>query len=174
MTGTTYSTTSGTTTFINSGTSSTQYLPSGLFFNQEEGLISGTPTETGTFTLVFNAENCFGTSANSTITISVIEEGQRTFEMDGSQFKTSSSSACGITPGHLNSTLFYHSGSTVYPKVNDIVTVPTLGQGGTGETSVFRGGYVWYKAPWDIVGTGSGTALLIDDRGVIVEIYTCP
>jgi len=174
VTGTTYTTTSGTTTFINSGTSSAQFLPSGLFFNQEEGVISGTPIETGTFTLVFNAQNCFGTSSNSTITISVTEEGQRTFEMDGSQFTTSSSSACGIVPGQLNSTLFYHSGSTVYPKVNDIVTVPTLGQGGTGETSVFRGGYVWYKAPWDIVGTGNGTALLIDDRGVIVEIYTCP
>tara|TARA_R110000822_G_scaffold226347_2_gene359144 strand:+ start:4206 stop:10139 length:5934 start_codon:yes stop_codon:yes gene_type:complete len=174
VTGTTYSTTSGTTTFINSGTSSTQYLPSGLFFNQEEGVISGTPTETGTFTLVFNAQNCFGTSSNSTITISVTEEGQRTFEMDGSQFGTTSALTCNIAAGQLNSTLFYHSGSTVYPQVNDIVTVPILGQGGTSNTNVFRGGYVWYKAPWDIVGTGNGTALLIDDRGVIVEIYTCP
>lgn len=173
VTGTTYSTTSGTTTFINTGTSSTQYLPSGLFFNQEEGVISGTPTETGAFTLVFNAENCFGTSADSTITISIIEEGQRTFEMDGAQFGTTSALACGITAGQLNSTLFYHSGSTVYPQVNDIVTVPTLGQGGTGLTSIFRGGYVFYKAPWDTAGTGNGTALLIDDRGVIVEIVIC-
>ena len=172
--GSTYTTDSGTTTSLNAGTLSNQYLPAGLFFNQDDGVILGAPEETGTFTLVVNAENCFGTSVNSTITISVIEEGQRTFEMDGSQFKTSSSNACGINSGHLNSTLFYHSGSTVYPKVNDIVTVPTLGQGGTGETSIFRGGYVWYKAPWDIVGTGNGTALLIDDRGVIVEIVTCP
>ena len=172
-TGSTYNTNSGTTSSLNSGTLSNQYLPNGLFFNQDDGVIEGAPTETGTFTLVFNAENCFGTSVDSTIIISVTEEGQRTFEMDGAQFGTTSASACGITAGQLNSTLFYHSGSTVYPQVNDIVTVPTLGQGGTGRTRVFRGGYVFYKAPWDTAGNGAGTALLIDDRGVIVEIVIC-
>ena len=83
--GSTYTTDSGTTTSLNAGTLSNQYLPAGLFFNQDDGVILGAPEETGTFTLVVNAENCFGTSVNSTITISVIEEGQRTFEMDGSQ-----------------------------------------------------------------------------------------
>ena len=120
------------------------------------------------------AENCFGTSIDKTVVISVIEEGQRAFKMDGSQFGTTSALTCNIAAGQLNSTLFYHSGSAVYPQVNDIVSVPTRGQGGTSNTSVFKGGYVWYKAPWDTAGTGNGTALLIDDRGVIVEIYTCP
>ena len=93
--------------------------------------------------------------------------------MDGDQFGTTSTDACAITSGHLTPTLFYHSGSTTYPKVNDVVTVPVLGKGGTSETQIFRGGYVWYKAPWDTAGVGNGTALLIDDRGVIVEIVTC-
>jgi hypothetical protein len=172
--GSTYVTTSGTTTSLNAGTLSSQYLPSGLTFNQDDGVILGAPQETGNFTLVFNAENCFGTSIDKTVVISVIEEGQRAFKMDGSQFGTTSALTCNIAAGQLNSTLFYHSGSAVYPQVNDIVSVPTRGQGGTSNTSVFKGGYVWYKAPWDTAGTGNGTALLIDDRGVIVEIYTCP
>ena len=86
--GTSYTTTSGTTTSLNAGTLSSQYLPSGLTFNQDDGVILGAPQETGNFTLVFNAENCFGTSIDKTVVISVVEEGQRAFKMDGSQFGT--------------------------------------------------------------------------------------
>ena len=168
-----YTTTSGTTTSLNGGVFYSDQLPQGLTFNQATGKFSGTARNTGTFTIEVNAENCFGTSSNVTITISVLEQGQRTFTMDGDQFGTTSTDACAITSGHLNPTLFYHSGSTTYPKVNDVVTVPVLGKGGTSETQFFRGGYVWYKAPWDTAGVGNGTALLIDDRGVIVEIVTC-
>ena len=169
-----YTTTSGTTTSVTLGALAETYLPQGLTFDQNKGIFEGSPSETGTFPFVFTAQNCFGTTSNTTFNINIIEEGQKTFEMDGSQFKTSSSDACSITPGQLNSTLFYHSGRTVYPQVNDTVTVPVIGQGGTGSRDVFRGGYVWYKAPWDTAGVGNGTALLIDDRGVIVEIATCP
>ena len=168
-----YTTTSGTTTSVNGGVFYSDQLPQGLTFNQATGKFSGTARNTGTFTIEVNAENCFGTSSNVTITISVLEQGQRTFTMDGDQFGTTSTDACAINSGHLNPTLFYHSGSTTYPKVNDVVTVPVLGKGGTSETQIFRGGYVWYKAPWDTAGAGNGTALLIDDRGVIVEIVTC-
>ena len=169
-----YTTTSGTTTSVTLGALAETYLPQGLTFDQNKGIFEGSPSETGAFPFVFTAQNCFGTTSNTTFNINIIEEGQKTFEMDGSQFKTSSSDACSIALGQLNSTLFYHSGRTVYPQVNDTVTVPIIGQGGTGSRDVFRGGYVWYKAPWDTAGVGNGTALLIDDRGVIIEIATCP
>ena len=169
-----YTTTSGTTTSVNSGVFLGDLLPQGVTFDQNKGIITGSARSTGTFTIEVNAENCFGRSSNVTITLSVLEDGQRTFLMDGDQFGTTSSGACSITSGHLNPTLFYHSGQTVYPQVNDTVTIPILGKGGTSNTEVFRGGYVWYKAPWDTAGVGNGTALLIDDRGVIVEIVTCP
>ena len=88
--------------------------------------------------------------------------------MDGTQFDYNPGLACGLT---ATSTLFYHSGEQDDPKLNDIVSVPVLGNGGSSDLGPFRGGYVWYFA--ESIGA-NGSALLIDDTGTIRDIVTCP
>ena len=123
----------------------------------------------GVFVFEFTAENCFGTSAVTTLTIQVIDDINKTFLLDGEQFGLTSVDACALTE---SPTLFYHTGETVYPEINDTITLPIVGDGGAGGTNVFKGGYVWYKAPWD-TGPGNGTVLLIDDRGVVIDKVEC-
>ena len=160
---------SGTATITNSGVSLNRFLPKGLNFERETGRLYGIPQEGGVFNLQFTAENCFGTSAVSTLSIQVVDVNNKTFLLDGSQFGLSSVDACALTE---TPTLFFHTGETVYPEINDTITIPIVGDGGVGGTSVFKGGYVWYKAPWD-TGAGNGTVLLIDDRGVVIDKVEC-
>lgn len=163
-----YTTTSGTTTSLTNGIQASTYLPEGMEFDLTKGIISGTPSQTGTFPIDFVARNCFGASANFTLTFVVSSEGRRTFLMDGTQFDYNPGLACGLT---ATSTLFYHSGEQDDPKLNDIVSVPVLGNGGSSDLGPFRGGYVWYFA--ESIGA-NGSALLIDDTGTIRDIVTCP
>ena len=80
-----------------------------------------------------------------------------------------------------------HTGTGVNPAVNDKVILATPDKGkpsafGFGGFSLergvlepnyeFKGGYTWYKANFD-TGTGNGSALLIDNTGVIIEIVNC-
>jgi len=163
-----YTTTSGSTTSTTTGVLAELFLPEGMSFDLKKGIISGAPRASGTFVIEFVARNCFGASPVFTLTLSVADVGQKTFEMDGEQFAYSSALGCGLTP---TATLFYHNGTGDDPKVNDEVSVPSVGKGGTGQREVFKGGYVWYKAP--NIGP-NGSALLIDDKGIIVDIFTCP
>ena len=163
-----YTTTSGSTTSTTTGVIAETFLPQGLSFDLKKGVISGIPSASGSFQIEFIARNCFGASAVFTLSFQVAEIGQKTFEMDGNQFAYTSVASCGLTP---TATLFYHNGEGNDPSVNDVVTVPTVGKEGTGEREIFKGGYVWYKAP--NIGA-NGSALLIDDKGIIVDIFTCP
>jgi len=163
-----YTTTSGTTTSVTNGIQADTYLPQGLSFDLSAGVISGTPSQSGTYPIDFVARNCFGPSANFTLTFVVDSESRRTFLMDGTQFAYTPGSACILTP---TSTLFYHSGEQDNPQINDVVLVPTVGKGGSSDLGPFRGGYVWYFA--EDVGA-NGSSLLIDDTGTIRDILTCP
>jgi CSLREA domain-containing protein/uncharacterized repeat protein (TIGR02543 family) len=53
-------------TFTRTGT-----LPTGVTFNTTTGVLSGTPSKTGTYTLTFKATNSVGTSAAQTFTLTV-------------------------------------------------------------------------------------------------------
>lgn len=161
--------TGGTATITNSGPAISHYLPEGISFDTQLGKLYGVIKEGGVFVFEFTAENCFGTSAVTTLTIQVIDDINKTFLLDGEQFGLTSVDACALTE---SPTLFYHTGETVYPEINDTITLPIVGDGGAGGTNVFKGGYVWYKAPWD-TGPGNGTVLLIDDRGVVIDKVEC-
>ncbi len=70
--------TAGTFTVAASGTpaptlseSGTDTLPAGVTFNAATGVLSGTPTGTGTFTLHFTAHNGVGSDATQTFTLTV-------------------------------------------------------------------------------------------------------
>jgi len=163
--------TSGTITASVQGPSFPAELPPGLKMDREKGIISGVPTSVGVFQTLIYAENCFGRGAAEPFDFWIIDRNTRVFQMDGDQFAYDSTGACGITP---NATTFFYNGPNDDPLVGDTVLVPTTGKDGTADALPFKGGYNWYKQVGISTAPATNRALLIDDKGVIVDIFTCP
>lgn len=158
---------SGTVTVVSVGKSSKAILPPGLFFDQKTGIITGTVSFSGSFAVNLTPENCFGQGSAFTITFVAIDQGIRSFEMDGTKIGTTSALACAIPSGQLNNTLFYYNGNGSLPVVGNKVFINDKVLG----IKPFNGGYQYYNVPW---GGTNGSAVLIDARGYITEITTCP
>ena len=87
--------------------------------------------------------------------------------MDGTKIGTTSTLTCAIPIGQLNNTLFYYNGNGNLPVVGNKVFINDKVLG----IKPFNGGYQYYNVPW---GGTNGSAVLIDARGYITEITTCP
>jgi len=110
---------------ISSGT-----LPTGLSLNTTSGLISGTPTQVGTFNVDFTATNAGGTSSPATISITINQASQTI------TFGTLANVTYGDAPFALTATassgltvLYSSSNPAVATVTGDTVTI--VGQGST-------------------------------------------
>ena len=158
---------SGTVTVVSVGKSSKAILPPGLLFNQETGIITGTISFSGSFPIELTPENCFGQGSAFTINFVAIDQGIRSFEMDGTQIGTTHTTACAIPSGQLNTSLFYYNGNGNLPTAGNKVFINDKVLG----IKPFNGGYQYYKTPW---GGANGSTVLIDARGYIIEVTACP
>jgi len=78
-------------TSTNSGVCQEDLLPEGISF--ENGVLIGTPSKSGEYSLTMTATNCFGTSVETTLTISVEPEGLFKFKMDANQPESTTAAA---------------------------------------------------------------------------------
>ena len=174
---------SGTTVTQLSGSSDATYtltgiclediLPDGMTF--DNGVLSGRPTVSGEYQLRLTATNCFGTSVETSVVISVSPEGLFKFNMDGDHPQDSSSAACALTAEY---SFFYQDGDFAYPQLNDRVFVlaedddrllespPTLNATGASNYIPFNGQDKWYLMDNDV-------AIQIARDGRVIDTYEC-
>ena len=160
-------------TFSITGVCMEDLLPDGLDF--ADGVLSGTPTESGEYALRLTATNCFGTSVETVVTISVSPEGLYKFLMDGGHPQDTSSAACALTAEY---SYFYHDGDFAYPQLNDRIFVlsedddrllespPILDATGASNYIPFNGKRQWYLMDNNVV-------IKIERDGRVVDVYEC-
>ena len=173
--GTTVSQLSGSTdaTYTLVGVCLEDILPDGMTF--DNGILSGRPTVSGEYQLRLTATNCFGTSIETVVIISVSPEGLFRFNMDGGSPQDTSSAACALTAEY---SYFYHNGDFAYPILNDRVFVlaedddrllespPTLNATGASNYIPFNGQDKWYLMD-------NNTTIKIARDGRVIETYEC-
>jgi len=138
-----------------------EVMPPTLRLDQFKGVLSGTITETGVYPIVIEATNCFGTSAPTTFVVDVINaSAYRRFNMNTNNPETNALAACGVAATYR---IYYHSGLSPYPVVNDFVYFRS---DRTGEYFPYNGGYLWYL-------TDGGEAIRIDSVGQVVDVSIC-
>ena len=137
-----------------------ELLPEGIEFDSETGTISGTPTEPGDFDITVTATNCFGTSSETTFTITVKPERAPNpeFQMDTTNPQTSSANACAI--GSPSYSTMYHNGILEYPVIYDMVFSDPEG------LNLYNGNNQWFL-------TESGVAILVDADGIVNDTFLC-
>ena len=92
---------SGTGTSSVAGTCDDQVLPPGISLDKLNGILTGTTNTPGIYSFRITATNCFGTSALSTISITINPNTtNRRFNMDSSNPETTSGLACAVTPSY--------------------------------------------------------------------------
>ena len=156
---------SGTGTSSVAGTCDDQVLPPGISLDKLNGILTGTTNTPGIYSFRITATNCFGTSALSTISITINPNTtNRRFNMDSSNPETTSGLACAVTPSY---SIFYHDGQKEYPEVNDFIYNFC-----ECEQRIFNGGYLWYIT--DELTVGKNNVIRIDSVGQVVEKTTCP
>ena len=156
---------SGTGTSSLIGTCDEQVLPPGITIDKNSGILNGTAIIAGIYSFRITATNCFGTSALSTISITINPNTtNRRFNMDSSNPETTSGLACAVTPSY---SIFYHDGQKEYPEVNDFIYNFC-----ECEQRIFNGGYLWYVT--DELTGGKNNVIRIDSVGQVVEKVVCP
>jgi hypothetical protein len=156
---------SGTGTSSVAGTCDDQVLPPGISLDKLNGILTGTTNTPGIYSFRITATNCFGTSALSTISITINPNTtNRRFNMDSSNPETTSGLACAVTPSY---SIFYHDGQKDYPEVNDFIYNFC-----ECEQRIFNGGYLWYVT--DELTGGKNNVIRIDSVGQVVEKVVCP
>jgi len=140
-------------------------LPPGISLDKLNGILTGTTNTPGIYSFRITATNCFGTSALSTISITINPNTtNRRFNMDSSNPETTSGLACAVTPSY---SIFYHDGQKEYPEVNDFIYNFC-----ECEQRIFNGGYLWYVT--DELTGGKNNVIRIDSVGQVVEKVVCP
>lgn len=140
-------------------------LPDGLTFDFQLGAITGIAVDDCEFSIDVQAENCFGSSATETITISIGSNNNfKPFLIDIENFGENSTTACALTSPLYS--ILYHNGAGDVPTLNDLI-VRTI-DGKSNEVEVFYGGNRWYKI------YNSTDVLNICNSGKVCDIYTCP
>ena len=156
---------SGTGASSVAGTCDDQVLPPGISLDKLNGILTGTTNTPGIYSFRITATNCFGTSALSTISITINPNTtNRRFNMDSSNPETTSGLACAVTPSY---SIFYHDGQKEYPEVNDFIYNFC-----ECEQRIFNGGYLWYVTD-ELTGV-KNNVIRIDSVGQVVEKTTCP
>jgi hypothetical protein len=147
-------------TFTDIGGCSSDSIPDGMIFTQDTGTISGVPTEPGDFDITVTATNCFGTSSETTFTITVKPERAPNpeFQMDTTNPQTSSANACAI--GSPSYSTMYHNGILEYPVIYDMVFSDPEG------LNLYNGNNQWFL-------TESGVAILVDADGIVNDTFLC-
>ena len=160
-------------TFTLTGICLEDILPNGMTF--DNGVLSGRPTVSGDYQLRLTATNCFGTSVETSVIISVSPEGLFKFNMDGGHPQDSSSAACALTAEY---SFFYQDGDFAYPQLNDRVFVlaedddrllespPTLNATGASNYIPFNGQDKWYLMD-------NNVAIKIARDGRVIDTYEC-
>jgi hypothetical protein len=146
--------------FTKIGPDSKYSLPDGLYLNEANGMISGTPTKIGSWNVNFVATNCVGTSPVFSVRFDIIESGA--VESDVTPFSiditnSDPTSACGVTPSY---DIMYHDGYYTYPVAGDKVYSSPLAN------SPFDGNDLWYLM-------NNGQAAQVDNTGIITAILDC-
>jgi hypothetical protein len=173
--GTTVSQLSGSTdaTYSLVGVCLGDILPNGMTF--DNGVLEGKPSESGEYTIRLTATNCFGTSVETVVIISVSPEGLFRFYMDGNHPQDTSSAACALTAEY---SYFYHNGDFAYPILNDRVFVlaedddrllespPTLNATGASNYIPYNGQDKWYLMD-------NNTTIKIARDGRVIDTYEC-
>jgi len=156
---------SGTGTITANGVCENDLLPDDITFIKSKGTFIGLPTTPGTYPVVVTATNCFGTSANTTITLTVEPNIILIrFNMDISNPQDTSSLACGVTPSFVQ---MFHSGRGTYPLLNDFIFTLV-----NGKRVVYNGGDKHYIT--DELTGGKNNILKINNAGQVVEKTVCP
>ncbi len=145
----------GTVTLI--GVCQDKSLPKGISFSN--GIISGVGAWTGSFDITLNATNCFGTSANETITVTVESAiNMKPFAIDVQQPSDTGANACLLSSSY---DLLYHNGIGDIPTLNDIVYNDARA------VDPFVGGKLWYKID------NSLYSVQIDEYGTVINEHVC-
>ena len=134
-------------------------LPQGLSFDTNTGILSGTPTEACEYAITVNATNCFGSSIDATVNISVATGIQLTpFAIDVENFSDNGAGACVLSPVY---SLLYHNGIGNIPDINDDIFLDHRG------IDLFMGGSRWYNI--DI----STYSIKICETGKVCDTHIC-
>jgi hypothetical protein len=134
-------------------------LPKGLSFDVNTGLLSGTPLSTSDYSIVLAASNCVGTSAATTVNVSVTTGIKLTpFAVDVENFEDTDTAACAISPIY---SLLYHNGTASLPDVKDIIYIDYRAK------DPFMGGSRWYNMD------NSTYAIQIDELGNVIGRTSC-
>lgn len=146
--------------FTRIGPDSKYALPDGLYLNEASGVISGTPTRIGSWSVNFVAINCIGTSPAFSVRFDVLTAG--TVESDVTPFSidttnSDATSACGVTPSY---DIMYHDGYYTYPVTGDKIYSSSLAN------SPFDGNDLWYLM-------NNGQTAQVDNAGIITAIVDC-
>tara|TARA_R110002020_G_scaffold330678_1_gene546295 strand:- start:1755 stop:7469 length:5715 start_codon:yes stop_codon:yes gene_type:complete len=162
-------------TFSISGVCMDGILPPGLNF--EGGFITGIPSISGEYSITLTATNCFGTSVQTTLIISVTPEGLFKFKMDANQPESTTTAACALTAEY---DFFFHDGAFTYPILNDRIYVitdsiadlraiedPTVIEATFGRNYAgFNGQSKWYLMD-------NNTLIKIARDGRVIDTYEC-
>ena len=156
---------SGTGTSTTGSTCDDEVLPPGISLDKLNGIFTGTAQLSGIYTFNITATNCFGTSINTAITITVNPPTvKKRFNIDVSNPKSTSGLACGVTPSYAER---YHDGAKDYPEINDFVFEYC-----DCNLRPFNGGYLWYITD-ELTGV-KNNVIRIDSVGQVVDKAVCP
>ena len=155
----------GTGTSTTLSVAASEVLPLGVSLDELTGIITFNRPRSGIYTFTMTATNCFGTSVNTLINLTIIPETSlKRYNMDTSNPQTTSTLACAVTPSYAQ---MYHTGDNDYPRLNDFIR-QLVGV----EYIPFKGGYKYYIT--DELTGGKNNILRIDDIGQVVEKVVCP
>jgi hypothetical protein len=146
--------------FTKIGPDASYALPDGLFLNEANGMISGTPTKLGSWSVDFVAINCIGTSPVFSVRFDVLTGDAVQADVTPFSIDTTNSdpaSACGVTP---NYDIMYHDGYYTYPVTGDKIYSSSLAN------SPFDGNDLWYLM-------NNGQTAQVDNTGIITAIVDC-
>ena len=135
-------------------------LPAGISFDNNKGVLFGTPVAPMLKSITLTATNCKGTSSSRTINITIQSSDTiKPFAIDVENFGDIGDAACAVTPTY---SLLYHNGDSRVPYVGDTVFKDDKGVEG------FNGGDMWYKMDH------STYSIKISSSGMISYKNECP
>jgi autotransporter-associated beta strand protein len=98
-------------------------LPAGLSLNPTTGVISGTPSATGTTSVICTATNPIGTSSTQTLTITIDVAPTATWNGTGALWNSATSWNPQAVPSSLDTAIFADLGSTRSVNVGTVQTI---------------------------------------------------